>query len=480
MKSTLKTIMMFVLVISAIACTDDFEDINTNTNEPESVSANLLLASVTSDTPTLLARIGWFQGNLMAQLGAKNNFVDQDIYQWGTGTGWSDFYRILSGVEDIIRISRNEATRNPSYEAVGLIMKSLIYANLTDMYNAVPYTEAIQGVVDGEFTPAYDNQELIYQGILSDLESAVTLLEENVPLRGGDLIFDGNLQSWTKLANSLRLRYLLRTSKQNDVSSQMQAILQNEVLFQGNEDNAVLQYEGNSNVDAWFLSTYRIGTFDEFSLSNTAYDFMNPLNDPRLGIWYDEHPNSGAFGPMPNGLSQDNARNYDSDNDVSRFDVELFWESSTAVQAPIMKYSELQFILAEARFRNIITSGDVATYYENGIRASLAYWGATPSEITTYLAQASVDFDGTLEQIMEQKRLANFMVGMESWFDFRRTGYPMITPGPDNVNGDMVPVRYLYPGSEQALNSDNYNAAVSAIGGDNLNAKGWWETGNRY
>lgn len=479
MKSISK-IMLFVLVVTMVSCTDDFEAINTNTNEPETVSADLLLASATSDIPTLFARIGWFQGNLVAQLGAKNNFVDQDVYQWGTGTGWSDFYAILSGVEDIIKISKAEGTQNQSYEAVGLILKSLIYANLTDMYNAVPYTEAIQGAVNGEFTPAYDTQDIIYQGILADLETAVLLLENNVPLRGGDLIFGGNLQAWTKFANTLRLRYLLRTSKQNDVSTAMQNIVQNELIFEGNEDNAVLQYQGNSNVDAWFLSTYRIGTFDEFSLSNTAYNFMNPLNDPRLDIWYDTHPNSGTFGPMPNGLSQDNARSYDSDNDVSRFDVALFWESSTAVQAPIMKYSELQFILAEARYRNIITIGDAATYYENGIRASLTYWGVSAADTNTYLAQSSVQYNGSLEQIMEQKRLANFMVGMETWFDFRRTGYPMITPGPDNVNGDLVPVRYLYPSSEQALNNANYEAAVSQIGGDNLNAKGWWETGNRY
>ena len=472
-------VVLFAL-ISITACTDDFEDINTNTNQPEMVTADLLLASVTSDTPSTLVQIGWYQGNLVAQLGAKNNFVDQDIYQWGTGRGWSSFYYILSSVEDIIRISRAEDTKNTSYEGVGLIMKSLIYANLTDMYNAVPYSEAIQGTTDGNFTPAYDTQEAIYQGVLADLETAVGLLQQNVPLRGGDLIFDGDLASWMRLANSLRLRYLLRTSKQNDVSTQMEAIVQTGMYFTSNADNAVLQYQGNSNIDSWFLSNSRIGTFDEFSLTNTAFNYMSPLNDPRLAIWYDEHPDSGTFGPMPNGLSQDNARNFDSEHSVSRFDLDLFWRSSTEVQAPIMKYSELQFILAEARFRNIISSGSVEMYYENGIRASLEYWGASQQDINNYLAESGVVYNGSLEQIMEQKRLANFLVGMETWFDYRRTGFPVITAGPDNVNADLVPVRYLYPSSEQALNSDNYNAAASAIGGDNLNSKGWWETGTRY
>ena len=68
------------------------------------------------------------------------------------------------------------------------------------------------------------------------------------------------------------------------------------------------------------------------------------------------------------------------------------------------------------------------------------------------------------------------MVGLEAWYDFRRTGLPsIIVPGQDNVNNDQVPVRFLYPDREQSLNADNYRQAVDAIGGDDINAKGWWE-----
>jgi len=80
-----------------------------------------------------------------------------------------------------------------------------------------------------------------------------------------------------------------------------------------------------------------------------------------------------------------------------------------------------------------------------------------------------------LNKIMTQKWISSFMNGFEAWFDIRRTGLPEIIVPADNLNGDVYPVRYQYPTSEQAVNGANYSAAVSAIGGDNYNSKGWWE-----
>ena len=77
---------------------------------------------------------------------------------------------------------------------------------------------------------------------------------------------------------------------------------------------------------------------------------------------------------------------------------------------------------------------------------------------------------------MRQKWLASFMVGLEAWYDFRRTGLPEeIKPGQDNVNDNQVPVRFLYPDQEQSLNAENYKQAIGSLGSDNINARGWWE-----
>ena len=81
---------------------------------------------------------------------------------------------------------------------------------------------------------------------------------------------------------------------------------------------------------------------------------------------------------------------------------------------------------------------------------------------------------------MTQKTIALWNVDYQGWFNCRRTGLPALEPGPDSLNGDLYPVRFLYPSSEQTLNRTNYQAAVGAMGGDNINVKGWWETGTRY
>lgn len=141
-----------------------------------------------------------------------------------------------------------------------------------------------------------------------------------------------------------------------------------------------------------------------------------------------------------------------------------------------MQFAEMQFILAEAAQQSLIT-GDAKAYYESGVAASFEYW-STDQDMAVYLAQAGVAYDGNLETIITQKWLASFLVGMEAWYDFRRTGFPsVIVPGPDNVNGDVVPVRFIYPDVEQSLNGDNYQQAVAALGGDDdINGAGWWES----
>ena len=145
-----------------------------------------------------------------------------------------------------------------------------------------------------------------------------------------------------------------------------------------------------------------------------------------------------------------------------------------AVKAAFMTYAELQFCLAEAAHKGLI-SGSATNYYEAGIQGSFDHLGLTLP--TGYLTQVNVILDGTndLERIMTQKWIASFMNGYEAWFDFRRTGFPDLPMPQDNLNNDVFPVRYAYPSSEQAVNGSNYSDAVNAIGGDDYNSPGWWE-----
>lgn len=475
MKS-LKIILSISLVTLFFSCTEDFEKINTNPNKPESVTPDLLLSTLTSELPNKLVQEGWNHGNVISQISAKNNFTSFDVYRWGSESGnWHSYYTRLSEIEAIL----TSKAKNSGYEGIALILKSIVISQLTDNWNSVPVTEATKGLSDGNFTPKYDSQESIYNIILTSLTKADQLLKNNVRVRG-DLIYGGNVSKWRKLANSLKLRYLLRISKRKDVSSEIKTIISEGNIFKSNSDNAVLKFQGNSRVDSWFISNGRIGGFDEHSLSETVFTYMKLTNDPRLNIWFDKSSKNNKFGGIPNGLDQNNARNYDSDNAVSRFKQSLFYDSKTALEAPIMKYSEVEFIIAEAIQRGFI-SGDAKQHYENGIKSTLTYWGVPADNINDYISNSEVKFDGTVEKILNQKWLALFLVDNESWYNLRRTGLPkMIKPGPDNENDNKVPVRFLYPDNEKSLNKANYEAAVSAIGGDNINSKGWWETGTRY
>ena len=92
-----------------------------------------------------------------------------------------------------------------------------------------------------------------------------------------------------------------------------------------------------------------------------------------------------------------------------------------------------------------------------------------------YLTQAEVAYNNSLEQIITQKWIAQYWVGMEAWFDYRRTGFPVLHVGAGHDNNGQLPVRYPYPTLVLSLNSANYEAAVSRLGGDNINLRGWWE-----
>ena len=138
----------------------------------------------------------------------------------------------------------------------------------------------------------------------------------------------------------------------------------------------------------------------------------------------------------------------------------------------------MQFILAEAVKKGLVTTGETAQWhYEEGIKSAFDYVAtAMPGN---YLTRTGVVYSdaNALELIGTQKWISLFFTGLEAWFDWRRTGIPALVAGADNVNNDRIPVRFAYPRSEQTLNPDNRNAAVGAQGWseDTYNEKVWWD-----
>lgn len=500
-----------MMLFCAASCTEDFESINKNPNSPEDVPPSLLLPTIIKNPVNEVAGLAWGYGNVVMQYTGKIQFTNEDRYNWGPQSDpYNTFYNALRDVNNIINITEESGENN--YKAVALIMKSYMYHFMTDAYGDVPYTEAIQAKSSVNF-PKFTKQEEIYQGILADLKTANDLLGTSSEALDGDILYSGDIEKWKKFANSLRLRIYMRLSDRMDPSAGMQAILNdpNSPIFTSNSDRAALTYL----VDApnqQPLYTTRSGSFDEYRLSEHMEGTLKDLDDPRLFVYAQPTTESAAevlgtkddYEGVPNGLPDEEALQYSPSGDpekggsnfISRVGLMFSCRACNDLASPVaaetvlMSYPELQFILAEAREKGYINTGDAETYYLQGIRSTFDYYEerlqiagynelvdvVQPSE--DYFAQDAVAYTGTqtekLAKIGQQKWLALFFNGMEAWFDWRRTGYPEITPGPGAVIA-TVPVRFQYPTDVQALNPESYKEAVSRQGADAITTRVWWD-----
>jgi hypothetical protein len=150
-------------------------------------------------------------------------------------------------------------------------------------------------------------------------------------------------------------------------------------------------------------------------------------------------------------------------------------------------YAQTSLLLAEAAARGWIPGGDAQAkiYYENGIAADMAVYTLYPGtfpisagEITAYINNPAVLYNpaDALKLINTQYWIVNIRNGTEAFANFRRSGYPALSPNTvnDKLNGGFVR-RLSYPDGEASANTANYNAAATAIGGDKLTSKVFWD-----
>jgi hypothetical protein len=517
MKFIYKSTLLALALLLMQACTQDFDIINSNPNAPEKVTGSLLLPTIIIEPAQMLGGLGWEEGNTASQISAVNNFTTFDQMGWaGLDGNWNTLYRGMRDAQNLMDIA--DETGNNAYKGVALIMRSWMAAMLTDLFGDVPFSEAIKAK-DDNFTPTYDTQEDIYNAILNDLKTGAQLVGQGGAL-DGDLLYGGDLSKWQKFANSLQIRYLMRLEKKrggSTIGPEIEA-LKNQI-FESNEDNASIRYLSTAP-NQYFHHTGRVGGFDEHRMSKKAEDRMKAIDDPRLFVFYRPigNPDSLAFyfdaqdlnninnnvgmnrtafkdfftalyaedptairqyyplfKGLPNGLSEGNAINYNGSRQNQSRLGEILRELPDGVSMHFMHYPELMFLLAEAAQKDYIT-GDPAEYYQKGIEAAFAMYDIAPA--ASYYTQPGVELSSdqntALEQIATQKWMSLFVSGIEAYLDWRRTGLPEITPGQDNLNNNQVPLRFIYPGAEQALNGTNWKAAIDLIGGDdNINAVMW-------
>ena len=473
-------ILTTVFLISSLSCTKDFEEINTNPNAPNSVQPSLLLRQVIYNFGENMSYEGFVAGDLLAQHRTALDFNLFDRHalkspQLG-GNPWPVFYKNLRDNEIILKQARQSTTLKV-YEGPALILKAYMAAGLTDLFGDVPYFTAFNGT-EGEVTPAYNSQQSIYldeKGILDNLDKGILAIQnynDAIPLQG-DIIYNGNLQSWIRFAKSLKIKYLLRIASKVDVSAELQALYDEGDYITANAQNAIFNFT-NTAPNSFRLAQLRVGDFNNFVLSETMEDILVNLNDTRISKFFRPFSNatSGQFNGLLNGINS-------SSTSIALADYSLagsiFREDTSTLDANFITAWEVQFALAEAAARGLIIA-DGQTLYENGVALAFQYWNTPlPSSYLTGTASYNNAGSTPIKQIVTQKWIANIINGYEGWVEYRRTGFPELRTISASLNNNLIPVRMPYPAEEEALNKNNYNQAADATNGNSINFPVWWD-----
>jgi len=470
-------ILISILVFGSlffIGCDKGFEELNTNPNEPTSVPSGLLLADIVRNTGnyTYSTFFGGDMGSCWAQHWAKVNYEDEERYKVRASViedfCWKGIYEdVIADARSMEKIAAVEG--NDINRGVAIVMQAYGYSLLTEMFGDVPFSEACRGD-EGIITPVYDSQQNVYTGIFAMLDEANTLLSSGngTMNESTDLVFGGDPSKWQKFANSLKFRLLMRISKKVDVSAQLQDIVSNRAIFTSNSDDAGLQYLAAAPNANPIYESIVYGARYEYKINSVMVDMLANLNDPRLAV-YAQPNSSGEYRGKPSGIDEVPNDDYNYDN-VSPIGTKYL---DPEFPGYMMTYAELLFLMAEAAHKGYI-SGDAATLYNAGIAASFAFNGVSDG-YAAYIAQGTVAYTpGTgIQRIAEQNWIALFSQSIEPWTEWRRTGYPVLSPAIEAVI-DEIPSRYTYPGIEQSVNATNYQAAKTALGGDALTSKFWW------
>ncbi|APD06161.1 hypothetical protein UJ101_00622 [Flavobacteriaceae bacterium UJ101] len=416
---------------------------------------------------------------LFSQYWTQTTYTDESNYDITTRTvpdnHWEALYvdviKDLSAARTAIEASATAtdtaddiAVRTNKLAIISLI-EAYTYQILIDTFGNIPYTEALD---INNVTPVYDDAKTIYQELITKIDTALDDLDESTGSFGNsDLIYSGNVTNWVKFANSLKLKIGMTLADADNAlaKSTVESAVSN--LFTSNEDNAALAYlSALPNTNPLYEDLVASGRHD-FVVANTIVDVMNTLEDPRRPFYFTATSDGSYIGGTYGASNSYGSNSHPGAN-----------MTTPTFEGTILDYVEVEFFLAEAVERGFAVSGTAEEHYNNAITASILYWGGTDAEATDYLAKSEVAYSSATgdykQKIGTQKWFALYNRGFEGWTEWRRLDYPVLSAPTDGVINE-VPKRFTYPIKEQTLNGANYNSASSAIGGDLMTTKLFWD-----
>ncbi|MEN8193805.1 MAG: SusD/RagB family nutrient-binding outer membrane lipoprotein [Bacteroidota bacterium] len=478
MKNITIIIKMLVIVLLLTSCDDNFLDVNDDPNNPTSVSPDLILPVAQSYSAFTQERNRGQNtlGNMMMY-----NWSQSDGFSWYTDEfaylvtpsfyaqifdyTYSNVFKQYNALEDL------EGEEYGYYHAISRIMKSYHFQILVDTYGDVPYFEALQR--GGNPTPAYDDQSIIYEDLITQLTAAIDLINATAassvtPVIPGadDTMFGGNMTMWKKFANTVKLRILVRQSDVSDagyikgeftnIASEGSGFITDDITVQlgyVNEDNKM-----NPKWAAFGQKPDGSNTLNNDATCATDYilQYLTDTFDPRIDFIYEE-PEDGHLGVKQGELDYDLPV-------VDQWVPEKVSNLGPGIlkgfdqDAVLYTAAEVYFNQCEAVYKGLM-AGDAKSLYEMGIQASFDYLGV--EDASSYYSRNSnlIGWDGSsnkLEAIITQKWIAlNSIDAIQSWFDYSRTGYPSNLPISATATSSDRPVRLAYPSSELTANGGN-------------------------
>jgi len=516
----MKKISMIMLAVVALFATSckDYLDINTNQNKPTSVTADLILPQALVATGLVLNQYNTYGaqlGGYMANAGGYGGFNETVTYIYTPNNYaglWSVSYDNLEDYQYML----NQTDGDPDfiyYNGVARIMKSYGFQLLVDAYGNVPYSQALQGT--DNLTPEYDDAATIYASLASEIDKAIADLNSGLQaavapkdLGQNDVVFNGDVESWIKLANSIKLRIMIRGKGKVTFTNtsfdplgflDQDALVNPKFLRDNNRQNPewnqwTWNYAGTAAPKAWIPSTFIATFYNNIKISDPGrakkmYYSWPATGTNQLGFESTGIPKSpdGSFwypGSDRGGTTAGNATGAIKGPDAG---------------VPLMIRAESDFLLAEAALEGVATGagGDAQSWFEQGITDAFIYTYSLPGgglygeadvvgdpegDAAAYIAANAdnplVDFTsaGTdaqkLEAIITQKYIAMNMVNsQEGYNEYRRTGYPTVTGtaptdtfasiASQSTRPDRLP-RILYPTSEIQYNPVNVPQGVSS------------------
>jgi hypothetical protein len=469
--------------------------------EYENTRANMLYAATSIQHSASLA--GYFSGD--------KYFYNAQYSGAYMERHYTDVIRLYSHV--ISKTDGNAAEAN--LNAAATVLRIFDLQRMTDLYGDIPYFQAGKGLEGAEnWFPAYDNQKDIYYDMVEQLKAARNKFSTSARSLGGqDFIYGGDINKWKRFTNSLLMRIAMRMSKVDPNKAKEVFIEANTSgAFTSNADNGMIKFAAGpqgvnrNGLNDGYWNTYKYSR--DCKISKTFIDWMKANNDPRLmivsgGLGNPDVPATWITDPekqrgLPNGFNSTTIRDILTPEEVTEFTTPgvgnrmfsmlnlkyLDWEDPYW----LISYAEVELMKAEAAVLGWISS-DANVHFTNGVTAAINAWVVfdpsfvrSADQINAYIAGRGFASAGTpdkLRLIGEEYWAATWLNDIESWSNWRRTGFPALTPtkDPNRFEANEIPRRLRYWEAEIGANPENYNKARTRMGGDLLMTKVWWDGG---